>query len=245
MSEAKLVILGTGTCQLEPERMASAVLVQLPEVQFLFDIGRGISNRLVQAGLRQDDLEHIVLSHFHPDHVEDLIPYLQAACWSRIDPRSKTLHIYGPRGTQVQIMRVMSLFGPDEIVKPDFDVQLHEIREDSFTIEGFTLFAHDLPPAGNRGIRFSHHGKNIALTGDSSFHQQEVDFLKDVDIAIIDSGHLSDEELVRLAIESNAREIFLSHVYRTLDVPALQASAQKGGYTGRFQMAHDMMEIKL
>ena len=71
MKKPRLVILGTGTCQLEPNRMASSVLVQLPEAQFVFDMGRGISLRLVEVGLRQDDIEHVVLSHFHADHIGD------------------------------------------------------------------------------------------------------------------------------------------------------------------------------
>jgi ribonuclease BN (tRNA processing enzyme) len=225
--------------------MASSVLVQLPEVQFLFDIGRGVSNRLAEVGLKQDALEHIVLSHFHADHVGDLIPYLQAACWSRVDPRARTLNIYGPKGLKVQMMRLMSLFGPDEIVKPSFDIDLHEIREDTFDIGGFRLAFRDLPPAGNKGIRFAYKGLEIAITGDSSFHQQEVDFLKGTDIAIIDSGHLSDEELVQLAVQSSARRIYLSHLYRDLDVPELQSRAEKGGYAGELILAKELMEIDL
>lgn len=70
----KLVILGTGTCELRADRMASSVLVHLHDCQLngryvLFDIGRGIANRLAQLKLKSDDIEHIILSHFHPDHV--------------------------------------------------------------------------------------------------------------------------------------------------------------------------------
>lgn len=201
--------------------------------------------RLVECGLRQDDVEHIVLSHFHADHIEDLIPYLQAACWSRIDPRSKTLHIYGPRGAQTQIMRLLSLFGPDEIIKPTFEVKIHEIREDSFRVGDLVLEAHDLPPAGNRGIRFTYNNKVIALTGDSNFHQQEIDFLTGVDVAIIDSGHISDDEIALLASRSNAKEIYLSHLYRELNAPALLETARAKGFSGRFVIATDLMEIPL
>ena len=245
MTKSRLVILGTGTCQLEPQRMASSVLVELPQARFLFDLGRGISMRLVEAGLRQDDLEHIVLSHFHADHIGDFIPYLQAACWSRVDPRSKTLHVYGPLGLKVQMMRVISLFGPDELLKPSFDIQFHEIRDASFTIGGIELSARDLPPAGNRGISFVCNDKRVALTGDSNFHQAEIDFLTGVDIAVIDTGHLSDEEIVSLAAQSNARQIYCSHLYRTLNLTMLQARAEARGFTGTFIAAHDLMEVAL
>jgi ribonuclease BN (tRNA processing enzyme) len=245
MKKPRLVILGTGTCQLEPNRMASSVLVQLPEAQFVFDMGRGISLRLVEVGLRQDDIEHVVLSHFHADHIGDLVPFLQAAAWSRTDPRSTTLHVYGPLGVKVQMMRLIGLCGPDELLKPTFDVQVHEVRGNEFTIGKLQLSTTDLPPAGNRGISFTCNGKRIGFTGDSSFHAQEIEFLKGLDLAVIDSGHLSDDELVDLATLSSCNEIYLSHLYRELNVPALQASAEKKGYKGRFVLAHDLMEIAL
>ncbi len=88
----RIVLLGTGTCQLQTHRMASSVLVELDDLRLVYDLGRGIANRLAEIGMKQDDVEHVVLSHFHPDHLSDLIPYLQATSWSRIDPRAKDLH---------------------------------------------------------------------------------------------------------------------------------------------------------
>ena len=85
---ARLVLLGTGTCQLEDGRAASSVLVELDGLRLLFDCGRGIAARLAELGYRQDQLRHVVVSHFHADHVSDLIPLLQAGSWSRSDPRS-------------------------------------------------------------------------------------------------------------------------------------------------------------
>ncbi len=241
----RLIILGCGTCQLEPERMASSVLVESGKDRFLFDIGRGISLRLVQCGLKQDDLEHIVLSHFHPDHVGDLIPYLQAACWSRTDARSKKLKIYGPLGTRVQVMRLIAAFGPDELLKDSFEVETHEIRGDSFQIGNIKISVSDLPPAGNRGVKFIINGKTVALTGDSSFHQEEINFLSGSDISVIDSGHLTDEEIVALAVKSKCKKIYLSHLYRALDLTVLQGAAKTRGFSGQFIIAEDMMEIEL
>ncbi|MEE8278853.1 MAG: MBL fold metallo-hydrolase, partial [Thermoanaerobaculia bacterium] len=83
----RLLLLGTGTCQLEAERTASSVLIELGDLRLVYDFGRGVTRRLAQLDLRQDEIEHVVISHFHPDHVSDLIPYLHAASHSPIDPR--------------------------------------------------------------------------------------------------------------------------------------------------------------
>ncbi|MEM7583490.1 MAG: ribonuclease Z [Acidobacteriota bacterium] len=241
----RIVLLGTGTCQLQNERMASSVLIELGDTRLIYDFGRGIAHRLVELGLRQDDVEHIVLSHFHPDHLSDLIPYLHAAAWSQIDPRHKDLHIYGPIGLEVQLMRLLSLFGPSTLSRETFDVHLHETHDERLTIEGLGVDFVDLPPADNHGLRFRTGDTTIALTGDSSFHDQEVAFLADVDLAVIDSGHLEDDEIVRLAVRSQARRIVCSHCYREIDAHELEARAKARGYRGRLLLGHDLMMFDL
>jgi ribonuclease BN (tRNA processing enzyme) len=88
---ARLALIGTGTCQLEDGRTASSVLVELDGLRLVFDCGRGVAARLAELGYRQDQLRHVVVSHFHADHVSDLVPLLQAGSWSRTDPRSRDL----------------------------------------------------------------------------------------------------------------------------------------------------------
>ncbi len=241
----RIVLLGTGTCQLQPHRMGSSVLVELGDTRLVFDFGRGITHRLVEQGLEQDDVEHIVLSHFHPDHLSDLIPYLHAAAWSQIDPRNKDLHIYGPVGLEVQLMRLLSLFGPSTMSRDAFDVHLHEIHDDHFTLAGRRFGFVDLPPADNHGLSFTVDGKAVVLTGDSSFHEQEVACLQDVDLAVIDSGHLEDHELLELAVRSRAAVIVCSHLYRELDEDELNAQASARGYAGRFIVGQDLMPFDL
>ncbi|MEM7352083.1 MAG: ribonuclease Z [Acidobacteriota bacterium] len=240
-----ITLLGTGTCQLQTERMASSVLVELDDLRLVYDFGRGIAHRLVERGLRQDDVEHIVLSHFHPDHLSDLIPYLHAAAWSQIDPRTRDLHIYGPIGLRVQLMRLMSLFGPRTLQREHFAVHLHEIRDDQFTLGSHQLGFCDLPPADNRGLKLTVDGQVYAFTGDSSFHEQEVAFLREADLAVIDAGHLEEEEILELAVRSQASGIVCSHLYCELDEAALNDAARARGYTGRLIVGHDGMTFAI
>jgi len=240
----QIILLGTGTCQLQENRRASSVLVELDGLRLVYDLGRGIADRLAALGLRQDDVEHVVLSHFHPDHVSDLIPYLQAAAWSRIDARTRDLHVHGPKGLKVQMMRLLSLFGPDDLARDHYQVHLHEERGDRLTVAGHTFEYADLPPAGNRGLGFTVGSQRVVLTGDSHFHEQEVEFLRGADLAVIDSGHLDDEEIVELAARSGAARIVCSHVYRELDAEELTARAGKRGYAGEIVLAHDRMRFE-
>ncbi|MEM8994205.1 MAG: MBL fold metallo-hydrolase [Acidobacteriota bacterium] len=247
--ENRLLLLGTGTCQLDERRRASSALLEVDGLRVVYDMGRGIADRLAGLGLRQDDVEHLVLSHFHPDHLSDLIPYLHAAAWSQTDPRRRDLHIYGPHGLEVQVMRLLSLFGPDTLRRDHWQIHLHEIRADEISIAGRRFEFLDLPPAGNRGLRFRVDGEEgpvtVGITGDSGFHAQAVDFLGGTDLGIFDSGHLTDDEIVDLAVGSQAPRLVCSHVYRELDVDALGARARERGFSGVLEMGEDLQSFEL
>lgn len=241
---ARVVLLGTGTCQLEPERAASSALIEVDGRRLVFDFGRGVAHRLVELGLRQDDLRHVVLSHFHPDHFTDLLPYLQAGSYSRIDPRTEDLTIYGPPGLTALFGGLVELIGRQVLVdEKRFLLHLRELRAGRFSIDGLELAFHELPPAGNHGLRFTADGWTVALTGDSGFHPAAIEFLRGADLAVIDSGHLSDEEIVELAVASGARRIVCSHLYRELDAGELDDRARRRGFTGRLAVARDLMRF--
>ena len=249
LMSGRILLLGTGTCQLDESRRASSVLIELDDLRVVFDLGRGIADRLQALGLRQDDVRHIVFSHFHPDHVSDLVPYLHAAAWSQTDARSVDLHLYGPIGLDVQMMRLLSLFGPQTLVRDHWRVHLHEIRGDELTIEGRRFEFLDLPPADNRGLRFRYGAVDttscVGLTGDSNFHEQAIDFLAGTNLGVFDSGHLTDEQIVELAVRSGAPKLVCSHVYRPLDLEDLNGRARQRGYRGELVLGQDLDSFSL
>jgi ribonuclease BN (tRNA processing enzyme) len=242
---SQMILLGTGTCQIEFERRASSVLLELDGGYILFDCGHGVLQRLLDAGVRHHQVQHVVLSHFHPDHVSDLIPLMQAGAWSRRDPRTSDLHIYGPAGVHDVINHLMDAFRPSSFEQPSYKIDIHQIQEGPYAIAGHLMEFMSLPPAGNHGLRFEWQGKRYAITGDSSFHEQEIAFLRGVDLAVIDSGHLEDHEIVELAAASQARHIVCSHLYREIDAVKLQKLAMLQGYTGEISVGYDLLSFTL
>lgn len=253
----RTVLLGTGTCQLLEERRASSVLVETSGLRVVYDLGRGIADRLAHLGLRQDDVRHVVFSHFHPDHVSDLIPFLQAGSWSRIDPRSEDLHLWGPMGLEAQMHRLLGLFPADHLTRRSWRVQLHELRDDElerdadglpgFEIEGVRFGWPDLPPADNHGLVFdaslAGRRQRIVLTGDSLLHDALIAALRDCNVAVFDSGHLTDDEIVELMVRSRVPRLVASHVYREFDVESLLGRARARGFDGSLEMGRDLMDL--
>ncbi len=243
---ARLVLLGTGTCQLQTERAGSSALVELDGLTLLFDCGRGVTARLTELGYRQDQIEHVVVSHFHADHVSDLIPLLHAGSYSQIDPRGRDLHLWGPPGLGRLVDGWLELFGATSLVNPErYRLEVHELEAGRFEIGGQPLEFASLPPAGNHGLGFTVDGRRYALTGDSDFHQQEIDFLSGRELAVFDAGHLSDDEIVELAARTQVPRLVCSHLYRELDAGALNARAAKAGYGGELIVGEDRMAFDL
>jgi len=221
------------------------VLIQLDALPMLFDCGHGVVQRLLEVGISHNELNHIVVSHFHPDHVSDLIPFMHAGAWSRRNPRTTDLHIYGPPGLQGIIDGFKKVFGESALQQPAYDILVHEVHREQFSIGAYEFEFVSLPPAGNHGLRFKWSGKSYAITGDSNFHEHEISFLNKVDLAMIDSGHLEDDEIVQLAVASQAKTIVCSHLYREIDASKLQMLAEQIGYEGTILVGRDLMSFVL
>lgn len=238
----KLTILGSGSCNLVPNRMAASVLLQIDGKNIVYDFGRGTAVRLTEVGLRQDDVKTIILSHLHPDHVTDLLPFLHAASWSQIDQRHAGLAVYGHPGTSKFMAALLGVFSPQQLSR-NFTITTTELSPGPTVIEGLSVEFVDLHHSF--GLKFTRHGKHYAVMGDSSLHGELIQALQGVALGVFDAGHLSDEEIIELAVQSQATTLVCSHQYRELDEQQLNAAAQAKGFKGTLVVAQDSMEYVL
>lgn len=72
----KLTLLGTGGPRPDPCRQGPALLVTVEHKNYLFDAGRGVTTRLLQAGVLPQDLYAIFITHHHFDHIYNLADLL-------------------------------------------------------------------------------------------------------------------------------------------------------------------------
>ena len=65
------------------------------------------------AGLLETrkNISHIYISHFHPDHVSDLAPFLLATKYTPGFVRTKPLSIVGPAGLKKFLDRLSIIYG--------------------------------------------------------------------------------------------------------------------------------------
>lgn len=92
-----LRMLGTGGPWVNPERFGPSNLITVGDDRLLFDTGRGVNIRLVQAGEDPGKITAVFLTHHHLDHISDLGDVMITS-WLR--GRTEELVIYGPVGTK-------------------------------------------------------------------------------------------------------------------------------------------------
>jgi ribonuclease BN (tRNA processing enzyme) len=235
----RLVILGCGSCNLVPDKAAASVLIEKGDARLVYDFGRGVAIRLTELGLKQDEVEHIFISHFHPDHVTDLYPYLHAASWSQIDRRRQDLNIYGPPGTKIFIEKMFSVFDWKSELGRGFTVTVHEVVGGKLDIANQHFEVSNLHHS--QGLRFGPY----AIAGDASISNDLISLLKDAKIGIFDSGHITDEEIVELALHTQAQTLVCSHQYRELNEQRLNEAAKAKGYKGQLIVAKDLLQFNL
>ena len=84
----ELITVGTGTVAPSAQRTAACHWVSRGNVRALLDCGPGTLHRLALFGLPWQDVTHVVVSHFHPDHYAELPMMVYALKYASVQARA-------------------------------------------------------------------------------------------------------------------------------------------------------------
>ena len=68
----QLTLLGTGCPKINYRRFGPANLISTLKVKILIDCGSGVTQRLEQIKISSANIDALLLTHLHSDHVVDL-----------------------------------------------------------------------------------------------------------------------------------------------------------------------------
>ncbi len=207
--------------------------------------------RLEKAGLENDDLTDLVLTHFHPDHVSG-VPLLLMDMW--LMGRKRLLKIYGLQHTIDRIEEMMGLFGWSEW--PNFyPVEFIRLPAKEMTTvldcSDFQVFAspvhHFLPTIGLR-FEFTKNHKTMAYSGDTEPCTEVVRLAEGVDILIHEAagpgnGHTSPEQAGEIASKAEVGKLYLIHYPSGKFVKGDIVAAARKTYQGPVSQAEDFMVL--
>jgi ribonuclease BN (tRNA processing enzyme) len=115
-AQTKVVLLGTGNPNANPERMGASIAVIANGKPYLVDFGPGVVRRASEAyenGIEELDmpnLSHAFATHLHSDHTVGLADLIFTP-W--VLDREHPLELYGPRGIKAMAGNTVRAFRED------------------------------------------------------------------------------------------------------------------------------------
>lgn len=227
----KLTVLGNNGPFPGAGGACSGYLIQEGDVNILLDCGNGVLGNL-QKFMSLKELDAIILTHLHSDHISDM---MVLRYWVQIKKN---------RG---EINSPIKVFAPDEPADELARLDINGIFELEAVSDGTEL------SIGSLGITFSpmkhpvkcyavsikNGSRHFVFSGDTSWNTNIIDFSKNADIIMLDSGllardktgddvpHLTAGECGLVAAQAGAKRLLLTHFWPEYDLNELLWEAKQ------------------
>jgi ribonuclease BN (tRNA processing enzyme) len=197
----KVVLLGTGTPQPDPDRSGPATAVVVNGSVYLVDFGPGVVRRAASAvldkGIRELDpinIRVVFATHLHSDHTAGY-PDLILTPWAM--GRQVPLEVYGPKGIENMTEHVLKAYREDISVRRDgmeraspdgWKVNVHEIKsgvvykDANVTVTAFPTRHGDWEETF--GYRFDTADRSVVISGDTTPNQALIEACHGCDVLI-------------------------------------------------------------
>lgn len=249
---SRLVVVGCGTVVPEGDRACSSFWIELGGARLLMDCGPGAVQALARLQLPWAELSHLLITHFHADHVGAIPGLLFSLKWGLLPQlRAAPLEVVGPPGTRRLFVRLGEALG-DFVLDPGFPVRISEIAPGGARelIPGLRLSAHKTPHTEESvALRLDGAGASVGYTGDTGPDDSLGPFFHGTDLLVaecsltdeaVGPNHLSPSTVARLAAAAEPGRLLLTHVWPQVrarfDVPALVRAA---GFGGEVELARE------
>ncbi len=255
----KITILGSGTCVPSLERKPCSLLVTTDGLNILIDAGPGIMGQMLKTGTAINDIDIILLSHFHLDHCAEIAPFLFSTKYPEFT-RTRKLTLMGGKGL-IELYDHLNKAYHGAIEMPDAYFEILELQENGQI---------DL---GQNGIRLSyskvdHKPESLAYriddmsgitnvysmvySGDTQYSEELIRLSKNADILIRESavpdehevpGHLTPSKAGQIATNANVKKLVLTHLYPSCEKVDILAQCRKT-FAGPIEVAKDLMILE-
>jgi ribonuclease Z len=190
----ELTLLGTGCPQCDPDRLGPANLVRHAGKSYLVDCGSGVTQRLVAAGTAGRDLDAVLLTHLHSDHIVDLFQ-LVISSWHQ--GRDRPQRVLGPTGTKRFVDGLLVLWKPEleqriaHEKRPStraLEIDVTEIVAGEILAEGdlrvSAVAVNHLPVKHAFGFVFEAGGQRLAFSGDTAYCPALIEAARGADVLV-------------------------------------------------------------
>lgn len=244
----KITLLGTSACTPQLSRANTSVLVEHERI-FLVDCGGETPRQIIKAGYGLNDVDVILISHFHGDHLSGISVMLKSL---ELSGRRKKLTIYGPSNVEKVIRSLMDISFPGFFTELPFALEFVEISESKLDDD---LFASG---ARHGAETYSFRIGDVTYSADTAPYDELVELARGSEILIHDSsvaspleraanehGHSSARQAGVVAKSARVRELVLVHIESTYEgkEDELLRDASKE-FDGEISVGRDFMVLE-
>ena len=251
----ELVFLGSGTGAPSARRGAPGLAVLTAGATILIDSGSGTLRQLERAGLSYNRLDHILYTHFHPDHTGDLVAYLFATQYFAAFTRAEPAVIHGPEGLLRLYEALRSAYGR-WIEPPEDRVIWHELpigRATAFSCGPLAVESRPVPHnPESLGYRLTEPGgPTLVVSGDTDYGPDLIELARGADLFVTEcsfpgeikvDGHLTAPLAGLAAREAGVKALALTHFYPETEGHDLAAQAARE-FDGPIILAEDLLRL--
>jgi ribonuclease Z len=243
---ARLIILGTAAVADLSHDNVYMVLVS-DDLKILIDCGGSPSTRVMRAGLNFTDLNGLIVTHHHPDHIYG-VPMLLMNLW--LLGRRGSFPIYGPQKALQVIEKMMDLYEwqtwPDflriDFLKVPLVPDTPVVSDQVVSITASPV-AHMIPTIGLR-MTNQQTGKVLVYTSDTVRDPGVVHLAREADILIHEAtgeyyGHSTGTDAAYDALDANAKRLVLIHYPSVRGNPETVLEEAKAVFQGPVELAED------
>jgi len=194
-----------------------------PRINFLIDCGASSLPALKRQGVSRDDIDLVLITHFHGDHFGGLPFLLLDAQFSR---RTRPLVIAGPEGIGTRLAQVMeALFENSSRTKQRFDLDIVTLSPSAtarFGEVSVTPFAvvHGESGGPFLAYRIEAGGRVVAYTADTEWTEALIPLGRHADLLIAEAytfdraikNHLSLKALEARLADIKPKRLILTHM---------------------------------
>ncbi|MCX7920433.1 MAG: MBL fold metallo-hydrolase [Clostridia bacterium] len=227
----KLTILGNNGPFPGAGGACSGYLITEGDTRLLIDCGSGVVSN-VQRFTRLEELNAIVLTHLHSDHISDMSVLKYA------------IKVKQSKGKDV---KAIDVFAPDEPSEEYNRLNLEGIFNLKTITEKTVLnygalqlsFCEMKHPVKSLAIMVESGGKRMVFSGDTAWNENIIRFAKDCDLLMLDANlldnekkddnvsHLTARECGVVAREAGVKKLLLTHLWPEYDVSDVLNEAKK------------------
>ena len=201
MSDAlSVAVCGSRAPLPSPNRAETCLLVQAGTSKFIIDAGRGSADNLQRWRVDYSDLEAVILSHLHSDHISDLHE-VQFQSW--LGGRKTPLPVLGPIGTASTAQGFAQAFKLDSIYRSEHHGEILPIEAYGYNVVEFdgdvniifqnedtriTAFKVDhFPVDPSYAFKIEYKDRSIVVSGDTISLEVMTEYSKGVDVLFHDA----------------------------------------------------------